>query len=404
MVDLFRSVRVSWLRLAAIAAAGVVTAVSALSFAQPAQAATGFKRGAYFVGADGSLDFFGSNSDGVWSHAAPLTPAKSAPAGSSVAAVRGASGQLLAYYVGNDGAVYKSCGAVAGAYTAITAAGFAPAGSIVSATLIVDTVHLTVGTSGGFSFADDPNDPPGCGTGKLPQWHPGPRPNWLVAGGYFTTVGYPDGEFGVFQAGLDGSVHALWWTAAGQWEDATLTGPGVAAPGGGVGATANPAAGAGIRGAAVSPNSSGPLPGVTSIFYAGSDGHVYVEHPATNGLSDQPVPLPWDPINPAKWAAQIGTLSAADGSTQIAYVSSTGALLVAGGVGARWLPPKPVTGSGFGVAGGSVGVVGSAADDLDVIYCGTPPGHIHIGPNGPSWIQAGAAGLTVPRTFSAVAQ
>ena len=154
----------------------------------------------------------------------PLSQAKSAPAGASVAAVRGPSGRLLAYYVGNDGAVYESCGAVGGSYTAATQAGFAPAGSTVSATLVGGAVHLTVGTSGGIASAWDP-DGPICG--DLHWWGPGPRPKWWTAGGGFTTVGYADGEVGVFQAGSDGAVHGLWGTADGQWQEATLTATGV---------------------------------------------------------------------------------------------------------------------------------------------------------------------------------
>lgn len=403
MVNLFRSRRASRRRLAVIAAAGAVTAVSTLSFAQSAHAASGFQRGAYFVGADGSLDFFGSNSDGVWSQVAPLTPGKSAPAGGSVAAVRAPSGRLLAYYVGGDGAVYESCDAVGGAYTAVTQAGFASAGSAVSATVVGGVVHLTVGTSGGFSSAADYDDQWRCGNG-IHWWGPGPRPKWWDVGGGFTTVGYADGEVGVFQAGVDGAVHALWGTAGGQWQEATLTGTGVAAPGGGIGATLNQAAGGGVRGAAVSADGSSPVPGATSIFFAGRDGRLYGEHPATDGQSDKPAPLPSDPKNPAPWGAQVGTLSAADGTTQAAYLSSTGALLLASSVNGQWQPPKQVTGTGFGTAGGSIGVVGSAADDLDIIYCGTPPGHIHIGPNGPVWFQAGGAGSAVARTAAAAVQ
>jgi len=408
MVNLFPSVRVSRRRLAAIATAGAVTAISTLTLPQPAQAASGFQRGAYFVGADGSLDFFGSTGDGVWSQVTPLTPAKSAPAGASVTAVRAPSGRLFAYYVGGDGAVYKSCDAARGSYTAVTQSGFAPAGSTVSASLVGGKVGLTVGTSGGFSSALD-DDVPLCGNG-IHWWGPGPRPKWWTVGGGFTTVGYADGEVGVFQAGVDGAVHALWGSATGQWQEATLTATDVASPGGGVGATLNLTAGVGVRSAAVSsnaamsPNGTAPQPGATSIFYAGRDGRLYAEHPAANGLSDKPVPLPADPKNPAPWAAQVGALSAADGTTQVAYLSSTGAVLVTSGVNGQWTVPRQVTGTGFGIAGGSLGVVGSAADDDDVVYCGTRPGHIHIGPRGPVWTQAGSAGSAVARTATAAVQ
>jgi len=387
MFNPFPSAHASRRRLAAIATAGTVTLLSALPFAQPAQAATGFQRAAYFVGADGSLDVFGSNSDGVWSKATPLTPAKSAPAGAPVAAVRGPSGRLLAYYVGSDGAVYKSCDATQGSYAAVTASGFAPAGSAVSATLAGGGVQLTVASAGGgFSSAADDDGFPMCGNG--PHWWGPPRPKWWYVGGEFATVGYGDGEFGVFQAGTDGAVHAMWGTASGQWQEATLTGTGVASPGAGIGATLNAAAGAGIRSAAVSPNASGssPTPGATSVFYAGRDGRINVEHPATNGLSDKPAALPSEP-EPAPWNAHIGTLSAADGTTQIAYISAKGTLVVAGTVNGQWQVGKRVSGAGFGTAGGSIGVVGSAADDIDIIYCGTPPGHIHIGPGGPVYSQ-----------------
>ncbi|GAA1999348.1 hypothetical protein [Catenulispora subtropica] len=403
MINLFPSARAARRRLAAVTTAGAVTVLGALPFAQPARAATGLQRAAYFVGADGSLDVFGSNSDGVWSKATPVTPAKSAPAGAPVTAVRGPSGRLLAYYVGGDGAVYESCGAAGGSFAAVTGPGFASAGAPVSATLAGGAVHLTVGTSGGFSSASD-DDVPICGNG-LHWWGPGPRPKWWTAGGDFTTVGYGDGEVGVFQAGGDGAVHAMWGTASGQWQEATLTATGVAAPGGGVGATVTPAAGAGVRSAAVSPDGSAPAPGATSIFYAGRDGRLYVEHPATDGLSDKPAPLPADPKNPAPWAAHVGALSAADGTTQVAYISSTGALLLAAGVNGRWQAPKQVTGTGFGTAGGSVGVVGSSADDVDITYCGTPyPGHIHFGPQGPVWFQAGGAGSVVAGTVTAAVQ
>lgn len=403
MTNHFPSARASRRRLAAIATAGTVTLLSATAFAQPARAASGFQRSAYFIGADGSLDVFGSNSDGGWSKATPLTPAKNAPAGAPVTALRGPSGRLLAYYVGGNGAVYESCGAVGGAYTAVTGSGFAPAGSTVSATLAGSTVHLTVGISGGVSSASD-DDLPTCGNG-IHWWGPGPHPKWWAEGGDFTTVGYTDGEVGVFQAGSDGAVHALWGTATGQWREATLTDTGVAAPGGGVGAALGQTAGTGIRSAAVGPDASGPVPGATSVFYAGRDGRLYVEHPATDGLSDKPAPLPGDPRNPAPWAARVGTLSAADGTTQVAYISSTGAVLLAGGVRGQWGPPKQVTDTGFGTAGGSVGVGGSSADDLDISYCGTPyPGHIHIGPSGPVWFQAGGAGSTVAGTITASAQ
>lgn len=72
-----------------------------------------------------------------------------------------------------------------------------------------------------------------------------------ASGGRFHFKGDADGEVGVFQAGSDGAVHALWGSATGQWQEVTLTGTGVAAPGGGVGATVSLTAGADIRGAAV---------------------------------------------------------------------------------------------------------------------------------------------------------
>jgi len=236
-----------------------------------------------------------------------LTPAKSAPAGAPVAAVRGPSGRLLAYYVGGNGAVYESCGAVAGSYAAVTGSGFAPAGSPVSAALIGREVVLTVESAGGVSSATD--DAPMCGTG-LHWWGPGPHPKWWTVGGDFATVGYTDGEVGVFQSGNDGAVHALWGTAAGAWQEATLTGTGVASPGEGLAATvnsANSAAGAGIRGASVrsaaaSPNAASPTLGATSIFYAGLDGYVHTEHPAVDGQSDAAVALPGDP-QPQPWRA-----------------------------------------------------------------------------------------------------
>lgn len=387
MFSPFPSVHASRHRLAALATAGTVMLLSALPFAQPARAATGFQRAAYFVGADGSLNVFGGNSDGVWSKAMPLTPAKSAPAGAPVTAVRGPSGRLLAYYVGSDGAVYESCDATRGSYAAVTASGFAPAGSAVSATLAGGGVHLTVASAGGGISSADYDDPPMCGTG-LHWWGPGPRPKWWTVGGEFVTVGYGDGEVGVFQAGNDGAVHALWGTASGQWQEATLTGTGVASPGAGIGATLNAAAGAGVRGAAARPNASvsAPTPGATSVFYAGRDGRINVEHPAADGLSDKPAALPSEP-EPAPWAAHIGTLSAADGTTQVAYISTKGTLFVAGTVDGQWQVGKQVSGAGSGTPGGSIGVVGSAADDIDIIYCGTPPGHIHIGPGGPVYSQ-----------------
>lgn len=399
MTNLFSSIRAARRRSAAIATAGAVTLLGALPFAQPAQAATGFHRAAYYIGADGSLDVFGSNSDGVWSKAAPVTPAGSAPAGAPVAAVRGPSGRLLAYFVGGDGAVYESCGAVGGSYAAVTGSGFAPAGSAVSATPAGTRVFLTVGTSGGFSVAED-DDYPTCGTGV--RWWGGPRPWWWVVAGEFATVGYADGEVGVFQAGSDGAVHAIWGSAAGQWQQATLTGTGVAAPGAGIGATVNSAAGAGIRSAAASPAGTAPTPGATSIFYAGRDGRINVEHPAANGLSDTPAPLPGEP-EPAPWKAHIAALTTADGATQAAYIASTGALFVAHTVSGQWQPPKQVSTTGFGTAGGSIGVAGSAADDLDIIFCGTPPGHVHIGPSGPVYTQPGI-GAVVPATYTAAAQ
>jgi hypothetical protein len=387
MINLLSSTRTSRRRSAAIATAGAVTLLSVLPLAQPARAASGFHRAAYFVGADGSLDVFGSNSDGVWSNATHLTPAGSAPAGAPVTAARGPSGQLLAYYVGVDGAVYESCGAVPGSYAAITPSGFAPAGSWLSAVPVGRLVHLTVKTSGGVSTALD-GGAPGCGNG-IQGWRPGPHPTWMTAGGDFATVGYADGEVGIFLAGNDGAVHSLWWTAAGVWQEATLSTTAVVVPGGNLGATA-------------SPNATASTPGATSIFYAGRDGRIVVEHPTPNGLSDRPAELPGDP-EPSPWNSHIAALSAADGTTQIAYISTTGALVVAGTVNGQWQVPKQVSGNGFGTAGGSVGMVGSAAYDLDDLYCGTPPGHVHIGPGGPVYTQPGL-GSVVPGTITEAVQ
>lgn len=389
MTDLFSSTRVSWRRLAAIATAGAVTLLSTLPFAQSAQAATGFHRAAYFIGANGSLEVLGSNSDGVWSRAMPLTPANSAPAGASVTAVRGPSGRLLAYYVGNDGAVYESCGAVAGSYAAVTGSGFAPAGSAVSATSAGRVVLLTVGTSSGFSTFED-GDAPVCGT-HLVQWGGMPGPRYWTAGGSFATVGYADGELGVFQAGSDGAVHALWGDAAGQWQQAALTSAGVAAPGAGIAATA-------------SANVAAPTPGATSIFYAGPDGRVNVEHPAANGLSDQSAALASDPV-PVPWKSHIAALSAADGTTQVAYIATTGALFLAGTVNGEWQPPKQISATGFGTAGGSIGIAGSSDIDIDIVYCGTPPNpnHTHVGPGGPVTTQL-FTGPVVAGTITAEAQ
>ena len=406
MINLFSSARTARRRSAAVATAGALSFLGVVPFAQPAQAASGFQRAAYYVGASGSLDVIGSNSDGVWSRVATaLTPAKIAPAGAPVAAVRGPSGRLLAYYVGSNGAVYESCGAVAGSYAAVTGSGFAPAGSSVSAVLAGRVVLLTVGTANGFStFQDD--DAPMCGT-RVIRWGGGPGPIWRVTGGTFATVGYTDGEVGIFQAGNDGAVHALWGSAAGTWQEATLTATGVASPGEGLAATANSVTGAGIRsasirGAAASPTAAAPTPGATSVFYAGFDGYVHTEHPAVNGQSDAAVALPGDP-EPQPWKSHVAALAAADGTTQVAYISATGALLVAGTVNGIWQPPKQVSGTGFGIAGSSVGVAGLGGDDIDVLYCGTPPGHIHIGPGGPIYTQPNL-GSVVAGTVTAAAQ
>jgi hypothetical protein len=74
---------------------------------------------------------------------------------------------------------------------------------------------------------------------------------------------------------------------------------------------------------------------------------------AANGLSDKPMALPGDP-EPQPWKGAIGTLSAADGTTEVAYISTTGALFVAGTVNGQWQVPKQVSGSGFGTPGGSI--------------------------------------------------
>jgi hypothetical protein len=382
-------------RLAAATAATALAAISTLASVQSAGAASsGPQRAAYFIDANGSLDVFGGAAGASWSQATPLTPAKLAPAGAPVAAVRGPSGLLHAYYVGNSGAVYESCGATTGSYTAVTGSGFAPAGSAISAVLAGGAVQIVVGTTGGFT-AGSVSGIDDCGS--VPHWwplpHPWPWPWWKV-GGTFTTVGYGNGQVGVFQAGNDGAVHALWGSASGQWQEATLSGTGVAAVGGGLAAV-------------VIPSASSPVPGATSVFYAGRDGRVYVEQPALNGASSGPTPQPAAPQNPAPFGARIGALSAADGSTQTAYISVSGALIVTGTVSGKWQTPVQVAGAGFGTAGASVGVLGSAADDLDITYCGTPvPGHHHVGPTppGPGWFPAGTAGLAIQGTIGAAVQ
>lgn len=381
-------------RLAAATAATTLAVLSTLASVQSAGAASSTpQRAAYFIGADGSLDVFGGNAGTTWSQATPLTPAKGAPAGAPVAAVRGSSGLLHAYYIGSNGALYESCGATAGSYKELTGSGFAPAGSAISAVVAGGAIQIVVATAGGFT-AGSVTGIDDCG--NYPHWWPGPHPwpwPWWLVGGEFTTVGYGDGQVGVFQAGTDGAVHALWGSAAGQWQEATLTGTGVAAVGGGLAAV-------------VTPNAQDPVAGATSVFYAGKDGRVYVEQPALSGAASGPTPQPAAPQNPVPFGARIGALAAADGSTQTAYISTSGALILTGTVGGKWQSPQQISGSGFATAGGSVGVLGSAADDIDITYCGTPvPGHHHIGPTpGPGWYPAGVSGLAIQNTVGAAVQ
>lgn len=336
---------------------------------------------AFFIGNDGTLYTYGRAGDGSVIAAKQLGAAQVAPPGGSVAATQAPGGGSVAFYVGNDGALYGAC-PDSGQVSQLTATGLGSPGEPNGAALVGgQTVYdAFVGAKQQLQVVEihNPCDLPSVVL-AAPALPPPPPHAELAA------VGLADGEFGLFYVDGGGALQASWSSAAGAWTTTQLTADGTSAPGGGI---------------AVTPNSGAPAaPGALSLFFTAHDGNVYLAHPLPGGkLSDNPQP---SPSSKGTYVPDGAALAASSGSTGsvVGFVASDGALTGVTVTASGWgSVPAALTGSGIATAGSSAASA-SFGGDAD-FYCGTTLGRPtiihwpHGGGGGGSVLYVGPSGLT----------
>ncbi|GAA1684983.1 hypothetical protein GCM10009765_37910 [Fodinicola feengrottensis] len=339
---------------------------------------------AFFIDSNGAVASFGQAADHSWNTATEITATNVAPPGGGITAVRSASGTAVAYFVGNNGSIYRVCSLLSGQATPITNPGTAVAGGPIAAVLADGQIRLMtaasdVSTPRMVLAPGDGNDPckveatTSSASMALPATPPVtlPAPN-LPAKATITAVGLSNGDFGVFYVDSNHAVHASWTHPNGSGAtDLVLTGDGTPAPGGGI---------------TVTPNANAdPTPGSLSLFYTGKDGRVFLARPAPFGpLIAEPNPQPWTTRTPsgAPLAAAVSPTGSAvsyvaiDGKVTALPVDATGAWdTVTGAVAA--------TNAGASPPGSGIGLVPNG--DWEEGICGpvtNRPGHLPIHPPG----------------------
>ncbi|WP_279581012.1 hypothetical protein [Fodinicola feengrottensis] len=328
---------------------------------------------------------FGQAADHSWNTATEITATNVAPPGGGITAVRSASGTAVAYFVGNNGSIYRVCSLLSGQATPITNPGTAVAGGPIAAVLADGQIRLMtaasdVSTPRMVLAPGDGNDPckveatTSSASMALPATPPVtlPAPN-LPAKATITAVGLSNGDFGVFY--VDFKPRGARFLDPPQWQRSDGPRPhrrrNSRTPGGGI---------------TVTPNANAdPTPGSLSLFYTGKDGRVFLARPAPFGpLIAEPNPQPWTTRTPsgAPLAAAVSPTGSAvsyvaiDGKVTALPVDATGAWdTVTGAVAA--------TNAGASPPGSGIGLVPNG--DWEEGICGpvtNRPGHLPIHPPG----------------------
>ena len=364
-----------------LAALGIAAAPLSASAAEAAAAKP--PANAYFVASDGTVYGYGRNIDGTWLQAAPVGAKMTAPSGAPITSTRLSDGTPVAFFAGNDGAVWGGCGSL---WRMTVAKLLRPGTPVTVAVTPAATVLLFSDGKGQWSdihVESEIHHPCDVPAGPPPPINAEPVPGTgHVPGGTIAATGLADGEIGVFAVDVNGAVHATWRAPDGTWSDTTLTANGASLPGGGIAATVS------------------AVDGSVTLFYSDRAGRVVLAQVAEGaGLRADPTPVPWAVAKIPEGAA----LAAASSSlgNDVSYIAQGGtAIDLQTDTADRWKNAVTLSPAGFAKDGSPVAVTASA-DEVDV-YCGTAPGipgHFGIPPHirgDVSWRPAGTAGLVPP--------
>ncbi|MEY9855893.1 hypothetical protein ABH935_001497 [Catenulispora sp. GAS73] len=368
-----------------LAALGIVAAPLSAAAAEPAARPAAAKppANAYFVASNGTVYGYGRNVDGTWLPAVPVGTRMTAPPGAPITSARMSDGTPVAFFVGDDGAIWGGCRSL----WRMTVANLLKPGTPVTVAVTPNATML-VFSDGQGQWSDvhveseihHPCDVPG---GPPPPINAEPLPGTgHVPGGTIAATGLADGEIGVFAVDVDGAVHATWRAPDGDWSDTALTANGASLPGGGIAATVS------------------ATDGSVTLFYSNRAGQVVLAQVAEGaGLRADPTPVPWAVAKIPEGAA-LAAVSSSLG-TDVSYIAQGGtAIDLQTDTADGWKNAVTLSPAGFAKDGSPVAVTASA-DEVDV-YCGTAPGvpgHFGVPPHtrgDVSWRPAGAAGLVPP--------
>lgn len=335
---------------------------------------------AYFVASNGAVYSYGRTADGTWQAAAPVGAKATAPPGAPIASARLSDGSPVAFFVGDDGAIWGGCGSLwrmtpvkllrpgtpltVAATPTVVMLLFSNDQGQTSGIHIEAEIHHPCDVSRDVPAPPDPESPPGA---------------WHVPNGTIAATGLPDGEIGVFAVDVTGAVHATWRSPSGRWTDKTLTPSGTSLPGGGIASTLS------------------PTDGSLTLFYSNHSGQVILAQVTEGaGLRADPRPSPWTGAKISDGAALAGVSSTL--GNDIAYIAAGGtAIDLQTDTANQWMNAVTLSPPGFAKDGRPVAVTASP-DEVDV-YCGTAtdvPGHFSIPPHTGgdiTWQAAGAPGM-----------
>jgi hypothetical protein len=364
-----------------LAALGVAAAPLSASAAERAAAKP--PANAYFVASNGTVYGYGRNIDGTWLPAAPLGTTMTAPPGAPITSTRLSDGTPLAFFVGNDGAIWGGCGPLWRMAPARTIKPGTPLAVAVTPNVTMLLFTNDQGQMTGMHIESEIHHPCDNPIGPLPppatELLPG---TWHVANGTIAATGLPDGEIGVFEVDATGAVHATWRDPRGTWTDMPLTTSGTSVPGGGLATTVS------------------PIDSTLTLFYSNRADQVVLAQVAEGGgLRADPTPVPWAVARIPEGAA-LGAASSTLGN-DVAYIAVGGtAIDLQTDTADQWKNAVTLSPAGFARDGRPVAVTASAAEvDLYCVTTTGAPGHFSVPPHiggDVSWRAAGAAGLAPP--------
>ncbi|WP_194906699.1 hypothetical protein [Catenulispora rubra] len=335
------------------------------------------------MASNGTVYGYGRNIDGTWLPAAPVGTRMTAPPGAPIASTRLSDGTPLAFFVGDDGAIWGGCRSL----WRMTVANLLKPGTPVTVAITPNATMLLFSDDKGqwsdIRVESEIHHPCDVPSGPLPPISTeSVSGTGHVPGGTIAAAGLADGETGVFAVDVNGAVHAAWRDPSGKWSDTTLTANGASLPGGGIAATVS------------------ATDGSVTLFYSNRAGQVVLAQVAEGGgLRADPTPVPWAVAKIPEGAA----LAAASSSlgNDISYIAQGGtAIDLQTDTADQWKNAVTLSPAGFAKDGSPVAVTASAGE-VDV-YCGTAPGapgHFGVPPHiggDVSWRAAGVAGLMPP--------